>query len=159
MKWHDEFKIDYFLLLFIFLFLPSIVIASGKCDDDYSPAEETLYDHLEEIKNNKTHFFYSEYVYYDKDLKEDIMISLIIEMGKKNGYMIDKDKCTVTNLSTISYSEEHSAFVVDDTHGGVATYKAVDRRLQRFLNKKFILLKPVELTKKLRIRPPKLIRK
>ncbi|RJQ16386.1 MAG: hypothetical protein C4560_09420 [Nitrospiraceae bacterium] len=135
-------------IIFIYLLLfPLLVFASDKCE--YVEYVKYIADYLGHLEKNKTAVFYSEYEYRDSDKSKDIMVGLIIGLGKTNGLLIEKYECVVGNPSSISYSDKESDLVLEETHGGIYSYDRAEKLLANFKGKKFVLLKPAELRREL----------
>ncbi len=135
------------VIFIYFLLFPFLVFAADKCE--HVEYEEYIADYLSQLEKNKTPVFYSEYEYYDKDKSKDIIVGLIIELGKTNGLLIEKHKCFIGNPSFISYSDKRNELALEETHGGIYSYERAGKLLEKFTDKNFILLKPAELKRRL----------
>ena len=117
--------------------------AASKCI--HSPSEKIVSDYIDDLEKNKNQLFYSHYEYFNKALSEKITTVLIIEIGKTKGIMIERDACTITNVAYISYSGEYNSLVVDETHGGAATYEEKGKLLDKLSESSFKLIEPKQL--------------
>jgi hypothetical protein len=127
-------------------------VEAADCDRDYSPAKKTVYDQLNQAAKAKRLYFYTEHSEYDPALKEEIYVGLAVETGSRSCLLIERDACTVTNLSRVTQSQKNSAFIVTDTHGGVESYREATTKLTKSLKGEFVLLSPEELRQKLNVR-------
>jgi hypothetical protein len=131
------------IIIIYLLLIPLLVFAADKCE--HVEYVKYVADYLGQLEKNKTLVFYSEYEYYDSDKSKDIIVGLIIELGKTNGLLIEKHNCFIGNPSSILYSDKDNELVLEETHGGVYSYERAEKLLKNFTGKKFVLLKPTAL--------------
>ncbi len=132
-------------IAYMVIFVP-VNGVGGENNCFYSDNEKIIHDYLKKSEVENIVFFVSEF----KD--NDRITILIVEVVKHKGFLIEKRKCVVENIASISYSEKHKSFIIEEVHGGVFSYNRAENLLEKFDKNPFYLFFPDKILLKYNIR-------